>query len=150
MDTPVEAAQQYRNQITGQLEDSRLGLKYVLLRLETVGLSARDQASLHQLIAKACRDEDVSEAVDHILKAKPPSELAVAIAQIVGAASTGRKATALGAVLGAHGTVFGANQEAPVAAAIRGAVTGASVAATTALLDTKALGLDLQRFLTAD
>jgi hypothetical protein len=93
----------------------------------------------------------VSAAVDHILKGKSSSELAVAIAQIVGAATTARKATALGAVLGAHGTVFnfGPNQEA-VAAAIHGAVTGASAAVTMALLETKAGGLDLQRFLTAD
>jgi hypothetical protein len=152
MDNPVEAAQHYRSQIDGHLEDGRLGLKYVLLRLSTVGLTAKDQISLRHLITKACGDEDVSEAVDHILKAKSSSELAVAIAQIVGAATTARKGAALGAVLGAHGTVFnfGPNPEAPVAAAIRGAVTGASTAAAMALIETKAMGLDLQRFLTAD
>ena len=152
MDTPVEAAQSYRNQINGNAEDGRLGLKYVLLRLETVGLTAKDQISLRHLIAKACGDEDVSEAADHILNAKSSSQLAVAIAQVIGAATTARKAVALGAVLGAHGTVFnfGTNQEEQRAAAIRGAITGASAATAMAFLETKAMGLDLQKFLTAE
>ncbi|MFP3558217.1 hypothetical protein SB861_47260 [Paraburkholderia sp. SIMBA_049] len=150
----ISAARACQDQISGNAEDGRLGLKYVLLRLETVGVTERDRAILRQLTVQACGNQDVSETVRRIQDDKSSSALALAIAEIVAAATESPEAACLGALFGAHGAVFTAfmseQQSTPLALAINGAITGASTATSIALLETKSLGMDLNNFLIAD
>jgi hypothetical protein len=148
----LPAGQDYRNQINGFEEDGRLGLKYILLRLETAGLTERDRASLKQLASESCHGKDISKTVAVIQGDKSSSPLALAIADIVSQVTPDRKAACLGAIFGAHGSRFHFDaQHAPnSASAIAGAISGAVAAACAALLETKFQGLTLQEFLIKD
>jgi hypothetical protein len=64
-------------------DDARNGLKYVLLRLSLLGLSAEDQQELRELAKLAFNDLDVKNAAARITNTNTASRLAVAIAEIV-------------------------------------------------------------------
>jgi hypothetical protein len=125
-------------------EDGRLGLKYILERLELAGLTDQDRNNLADLIVAACADQDVSGLADRVRNAISASSLATAIADIVQKANSHRKAAALGAVLGAHGTVapFGAGRD-----PVEGAIAGAVAASAIALINDGGLGLGISEFL---
>jgi len=128
-------------------EDGRFGLKYVLLRLELVGLTELDRRNLKDLIVTACKNQDVTESADRVRKAESASLLAMAIADIVQKASSHRKEAALGAVLGAHGTVSFRSVGDPIEGAIAGAIAGAVAASSIALIDGRELGFGFDEFL---
>src|ERR1700730_4760056 len=91
--------------------DARNGLKYVLLRLSLLGLSAEDQQELRELAKLAFNDLDVKNAAARITNTNTASRLAVAIAEIVQragekiASSTSTKMAMLGAVFGAYAAI---------------------------------------------
>jgi hypothetical protein len=88
-------------------EDARNALKYVLLRLSSLGLTAEDQQELRELARLAFSDLDPKEVADRITNTSP-SPLAVAIAEIVqrcGETITSAKMAMLGAVFGAYATL---------------------------------------------
>jgi hypothetical protein len=118
------------------MEDGRLGLKYILLRLEDE-LTKEDRANLRDLIACACANKDVSESADRVRTAQSASQLAVTIADIVQNASS-KKAAALGAIFGAHGVHQIVSEESDNTRTekyIDAAVSGAVAASSVALLD---------------
>jgi hypothetical protein len=142
-----EARSRFTEGVDLTIKDGRFGLKYVLLRLRHAGLTDQDRANLGDLVAIACRDQDVTEAADRVRKAEAASPLAVAIADIVENAQNHRKAAALGAIFGAHGAVFPSRDERdPVAEAVAGAIAACSIT----LLDDQRLGIDLDEFLVLD
>ena len=146
--TPEEAGPHFNQGMGLFFEDGRLGLKYILLRLEHE-LTDQDRRNLRDLIACACEDKDVNESADRVRKAPSASRLAVAIADIVQNANSHKKAAALGAIFGAHGTPFGSSRQKFIEAAVAGAVAASSVA----LLDDRKIdiGLDeLDKFLVKD
>jgi hypothetical protein len=142
--TPEEASLHFNQGMVLFMEDGRLGLKYILLRLENE-LTEQDRKNLGDLIACACGDKDVNESADRVRKAPSASRLALAIADIVENASS-KKAAALGAIFGAHGIPFGSSKQKYIEAAVSGAVAASSIA----LLDDQKLGLDLNEFLIRD
>jgi hypothetical protein len=109
-------------------------------------LTEQDRRNLRDLIACACEDKDVKEPADRARKAPSASRLAVAIADIVQNANSHKKAAALGAIFGAHGTPFGSSSRTFIEAAVAGAVAASSVA----LLDDRKIGIGLDEFLTKD
>jgi hypothetical protein len=78
--TSEQAPLHFNNGMDLFMEDGRLGLKYILLRLEDE-LTKEDRANLRDLIACACANKDVSESVDRVRKAQSASQLAVTIAR---------------------------------------------------------------------
>lgn len=144
--TPEEAGPHFNHGMSLFIEDGRLGLKYILLRLENE-LTEQDRKNLRDLIACACEDKDVNEPADRARKAPSASRLAVAIADIVqNSNSSHKKAAALGAIFGAHGTPFGSSRQKFIEAAVAGAVAASSVA----ILNDRKIGIGLDEFLVKD
>ena len=145
METPPEAAGATFDGANNLfMEDGRLGLKYVLLRLELAGLTEQDQRNLRDLAAAACQDREVAELADRVRKAESASPLAVAIANIVENARNNKKAAVLGAIFGAHGSLL---PFPPRLNPIEGAIAGAAAASAIALVDGRAFGVGLDDFL---
>jgi hypothetical protein len=142
---PEEAGAHFKEGVRLFFEDGRLGLTYILLRLEHE-LTDHDRRNLRDLIACACEDKDVNESADRVRKAPSASQLAVAIADIVQNANSHKKAAALGAIFGAHGTPFGSSKQKFIEAAVAGAVAASSAA----LLDDGKIGIGLHEFLVRD
>jgi hypothetical protein len=126
------------------VEDGSLGLKYVLQRLELVGLTEQDRQNLRDLAAAACRDQDVAGPAERVRTAPSAAPLAVAIADIVEHSGGSKKAAVLGAIFGAHGSLmpFGGGRD-----PIEGAAAGAAVASAIALVEGRTLGFGLDEFL---
>jgi hypothetical protein len=88
-------------------DDTRNGLKYVLLRLSSLGLIAEDQQELRELARLAFNNQDVKEVEGRIINTSA-SALTVAIASIAQRAgeritgNTSAKMALLGAVFGAY------------------------------------------------
>ena len=131
-------------------EDTRLGLKYVLLRLgDRIGLKEDDRNTLRDLVIAVCHDQDTSEAMARIRDSKVA--FSMAIAGIIQTANEHRKAVCIGAILGAHALACAAPAEdARVPWSIFGAVSGAVAAAGIARLDDKSQGIGLEEFLARD
>src|SRR5262245_45841241 len=98
-DIAREAGNLYVNARRLAFEDARLGLKYMLLRLSTLGLSDQDQKQLHKLARLVFAGADGAQEVERVGNRKTASPLAVAIANIVASASE-KKQAMLGAVFG--------------------------------------------------
>jgi hypothetical protein len=148
---PEDATLHFESGMDFFMEDGRLGLKYILLRLEDE-LTKEDRANLRDLIACACANKDVSESADRVRKAQSASRLAVTIADIVQNASS-KKAAALGAIFGAHGVhhiVVGAPDNTRTKKYIEAAVSGAVAASSIALLDDGKIAIGLDEFLVRD
>jgi hypothetical protein len=98
----LNAAQLCSSAISLNREDARLGLKYLLLRLTTVGLKSEEVTELQKLGIAVFKKSDISRAIRNIRQASA-SPLAVAIANVVeGVPADQRQAVFLGAVLSAH------------------------------------------------
>jgi hypothetical protein len=98
---------------------------YHLLRLTTVGLTAADVEELHTLGRLVFEDLDVTEQSTRIKQRADASTLAVAIADIIEAASGGHRVRVMiGAVLGAYAAI-GNSRDNRSTASILGAVGGA-------------------------
>jgi DNA-binding transcriptional ArsR family regulator len=98
---------------------------YHLLRLTTAGLTEADVEELYKLGRLAFEDLDVTEQSTRIKQRADASTLAVAIADILEAASGGHRARVMiGAVLGAY-AVLGIPHENRSTASVLGAVGGA-------------------------
>ena len=130
-------------------EDSRLGLKYILLRLrDRVKITGEDLDRLHELVAAACHDGDITAAVNKIRSSQPVPPFSAAIADIVESANDHRRAVSLGAVFGAHGMACAApSDDARLDWAISGAVAGAIAAAANARLEDRSQGIGPDDFL---
>src|SRR3954454_4937233 len=84
-------------------EDARLGFKYLLLRLTTVGLAAEEVGLIQKLAVAVFKNADIGSAVQDIREIKSSSPIATAIANVVEAAPANqRQSVLLGAVLSAH------------------------------------------------
>ena len=131
--------------------DARNGLKYVLLRLSTLGLSAKEQEQLRELGRRVLEGADVTQVGDRIKTNQSASPLAVAIVDIVQisfnkisfdeSSTVPKKAALLGAVFGAYAAVPTGDPNEAVLSAIAGAV---------ALSTNALLGSDLKRFVEAE
>jgi hypothetical protein len=150
--TPEEATLLFNDGINLFMEDARLGLKYIMLRLEDE-LTKEDRANLRDLIARACAGQDVNESADRVRKAQSASQLAVTIADIVQNARS-KKAAALGAIFGAHGVhhmvVGSPDDDTRTKRYIEAAVSGAVAASSIALLDDGTINIGLDEFLVSD
>jgi hypothetical protein len=107
-------------------EDARLGLKYILLRLTTVGLTTEDVGELQKLAVAVFDKTDIAPAVKKIGQHKSASPLAVAIANVVAAVPEAqRQDVLLGAVLSAHAAHDVSERDAALVlfAAVNGAAT---------------------------
>ena len=102
-----EAANQYLNARGLAFEDARLGLKYMLLRLSLLGLSAEDQKQLRKLARLVFADADVTAEAGIVTSAPE------------------KKAALLGAVFGAYAGLGapGSKLTRGIQAAVAGAVT---------------------------
>jgi hypothetical protein len=140
----ISPAGSFDHDIALFFEDGRLGLKYILLRLSVAGLTPQDQRNLRDLLATACKDQDVTQSAQRVREAEAVSPLAVAIADIVENARRKKKEAALGAIFGAHGAV-GSGRD-PIESAVAGAVAASAIA----FLDDHALGVNLDEFLVRD
>src|SRR5262249_22720963 len=84
-------------------DDTRLGLKYILERLTTVGLTTDDVGELQKLGVAIIENSEIDPIIKKILHHKPPHPLALAIANVVAAVEEAqRQDVFLGAVLSAH------------------------------------------------
>jgi hypothetical protein len=130
----LEAGSDYDFATDFSLQDGRNGLRYMLLRLSLLGLTAEEQLELRELARLAFSGVSVSEVADRI-KGSGASQLAVAIADIAHRAErgagdrTGVKAALLGAIFGAYGAIRSGRSHGG-SEAVLGAVAGA-VAMTT-------------------
>lgn len=108
---PPDAGVNYDFAIGLSFDDARNGLKYVLLRLSLLGLSAEDQQELRELARLAFNELDLKNVATRITNTNTASPLAVAIADIVqragekSASSTSTKMAMLGAVFGAYAVI---------------------------------------------
>jgi hypothetical protein len=116
-------------------DDARNGLKYVLLRLSLLGLSAEDQQELRELARLAFNELDLKNVAARITNTNTASPLAVAIADIVqragekSAGNTSTKMAMLGAVFGAYAVIRGGRSDAG-SEAVLGAIAGAVAVST--------------------
>jgi hypothetical protein len=115
-------------------------LRYHLLRLTAVGLTADDVRDLSELGRLAFQDSDVTEQSTKIKRRAEASPLAFAIADILeraGSASPSSvrlRTVMLGAVLGAYTALGDLPGDDRSAAAVLGAVGGAVAASTSAVV----------------
>ena len=145
--TPEEATLLFNDGINLFMEDARLGLKCIMLRLEDE-LTKEDRANLRDLIARACAGQDVNESADRVRKAQSASQLAVTIADIVQNARS-KKAAAL--AHGVHHMVVGSpDDDTRTKRYIEAAVSGAVAASSIALLDDGTINIGLDEFLVSD
>jgi len=113
-------------------EDAHLGLKYILLRLTTVGLTMDDVNELQKLAVGLFEKDDIAPLVKKIVHHKSASPLAVAIANAVEATPEAqRQDVFLGAVLSAHAAHDVSERDA--GSVLFAAVNGAATIRTTAL-----------------
>jgi hypothetical protein len=118
--------------------DARNGLKYVLLRLSSLGLTAEDQQELRELARLAFNDLDVKDAAERITKTSA-SPLALAIADIVQNAGgsfenmVSTKMALLGAVFGAY-TAIRPGRSDDGSEGVLGAIAGAVAVSTNEFL----------------
>jgi hypothetical protein len=114
-------------------EDSRLGLKYILERLTTVGLTMDDVGELQRLGVAVFEKSDITPLVKKIVGHKSARPLAVAIANVVAAAPEAlRRDVFLGAVLSAH-AARGVSEPGDASLVLFSAVNGAVEVQTNAL-----------------
>ena len=130
-------------------EDSRLGLKYILLRLrDRVNITNEDLDRLRDLVTAACRDEDITAAVNGIRNSLPVPPFSAAIADVIESGNDHRKAVCLGAIFGAHGMACAApSDDVRLDWAISGAVAGAIAAGAIARLEDRSQGIGPDDFL---
>jgi hypothetical protein len=118
--------------------DARNGLRYMLLRLSVVGLSAGERGQLTELARLAFQESDVAAQAGRIRDAADASPLAVAIADLVQETGrTSKRATMLGAISGAYAALrsAGGQHDELVLKGLLAAVAGATAAATAEFLD---------------
>lgn len=130
------AAQLCSSAISLNREDARLGLKYILLRLTTVGLKNEEVSELQKLGIAVFKKSDINQAIQNI-RQPSASALAVAIANVVeGVPADQRQSVFLGAVLGAHAAhnVGERRSDLVLFAAVNGAATVQTTSLTLELI----------------
>jgi hypothetical protein len=130
------AAQLCSSAISLNREDARLGLKYLLLRLTTVGLKSEEVAELQKLGIAVFKKSDIKQAIQSVRRASA-SPLAVAIANVVeGAPADQRQSVLMGAVLSAHAAhhVGERRPDLVLCAAVNGAATAQTTILTQELI----------------
>jgi len=125
------AAQLFNSAISLSREDARLGLKYLLLRLTTVGLKSDEVGELQQLGIAVFKNADIALPLQNIRKPLA-SPLAVAIANVLEAVPPDRRQSVfLAAVLSAHAAHNVGERRSDLV--LFAAVNGAATAQTTIL-----------------
>src|SRR5262245_50718964 len=147
----AEAGTLYLGAVGLNQEDFQLrALKYPLLRLSVHGLSAEDQKDLAELAKDVVDDRDVTAACERITKRTSANPIAVAIAQIVGAARASKWKAMLGSVIGAHAALsLSLGDKDDMGFDILGAIVGATCLDSEAFVQ-QAIGDDLKAFVERD
>jgi hypothetical protein len=102
-----EASDRYNGAMGLFQEDARLGVKYLILRLELLGLTNDEIADLRRLAQVVFAGADPSTAAQAILHRPSATPLAVVIANVaLGAPAESKRAALMGAILGAHSIVI--------------------------------------------
>jgi hypothetical protein len=110
----------------------QFGVKYVLLRLGTLGLTQEDQAGLKELVSIVTQNGDVTDAANKIVDRQTASPVAAAIAALVLRGRGNKQAILLGALFGAYATLDTLNRSDPHSFQdILQAVSAGAVAAAT-------------------
>jgi hypothetical protein len=126
------AAQLADSAISLSREDAHLGLKYLLLRLTTVGLKTEEVPELQKLGIAIFKKADIAEAIKKI-QHPSASPLAVAFANVVQRVPADqRQVVFMGAVLSAHAAHNVGDRRADLV--LFAAVNGAATVQTTALV----------------
>jgi hypothetical protein len=140
-DLSSEAGDRFRSAVDLSFSDAQQRrLRYQLLRLTVVGLTKPDVVDLGELGRLAFQESNVTEQVTRIKERADASPLAVAIADILERAASGRLGSAslgsvlLGAVLGAYASLHGFHDGDETAVAILGSIGGAVAASTSAVI----------------
>jgi hypothetical protein len=135
------AGDRYRSAVELSVSDAQQRrFRYHLLRLTVVGLTKQDVVDLGELGRLAFQESNVTEQSTRIKERADASPLAVAIADILERAASGRPGSVslgsvlLGAALGAYTSLHGFQDGHETAMAILGSVGGAVAASTSALI----------------
>src|SRR4029453_9008615 len=83
----------------------QFGVKYVLLRLSTLGLTPEDQGELKELARLCTQHMDAAAVANPIVNRPTASPVAAAIAALVLRGRGSQKAILLGALFGAYATL---------------------------------------------
>jgi hypothetical protein len=129
----------------------QFGVKYVLLRLSTLGLTPEDQAELKELARLVTQNMDPAAVANKIVNRPTASPVAAAIAALVLRGRGSQKAILFGALFGAYATLDTLNRADPNAlqhtlqAVSAGAVAAATIQFTQEQSEAEAWRLLLQR-----
>jgi hypothetical protein len=147
-----EASDRYNGAMGLFQEDARLGVKYLILRLELLGLTSDEIADLRRLAQTIFAGADPSAAAQAILKRSPATPLAVVIANVaLSAPSDSKRAAMMGAILGAHSLVIALGGSAPDAGiSAFAASVGAATYAGAGLIERLVEGDAWQQFASRD
>jgi hypothetical protein len=135
----------------GDIEIHQFGIKYVLLRLGSAGLTQEDQADLKALVAAATQNRDVTDVASKIINRQAASPLAAATAALALHGRGDNQAIVLGALFGAYATLDRAGSNDPdrlrdiLQAVSAGAVAAATLQFTQEQAKAEAWRLLLQR-----